>query len=372
MQSDNKPVSIMDVAKAAGVGVGTVSRVINNRPSVSKAANDAVRRAMALLDYTPPPPGRRRGYRMNRQKPSRSEPQIREVIIVLLTNYGIEWILGKAPVFAAVLQGIQSAVEEAGGVLTIRQATTWAQLHGVVKRSKGAPCLMMGEEPPGASPHQLRHAPAVWVMGSAQRFGGDHVQPDHLSLGQMAATHLLARGHRLVAYIGVPISPGYHVSFRGAALQWWLRDQGAEVILLVHPEVITLNATTHQANDAVLAELLEHFCALQPRPTALVVQADVLTPHLYSLLLERGVRPMVDVEILTCNRETAYLSHLKPQPVVLDLQAEAIGRRAVAQVLWRASHPNEPAMRVMIEPLLLVPDGIAPSPAAATGVERQG
>jgi hypothetical protein len=46
---------------------------------------------------------------------------------------------------------------------------------------------------------------------------------------------------------------------------------------------------------------------------------------------------------------------LKPQPVILDLQAEAIGRRAVDQAFWRLSHPTEPAMRLMIEPILLKP-----------------
>lgn len=353
-------ISIVDVAKAANVGVGTVSRVINNRPSVSKSASEAVRRAMTLLDYSPPPPGRRRGYRSNRKKPARAVIRTKEITLIILAEYGIDWVLRKAPVFASVLQGIQSSIEKIGGVLTIRQASTWPQLLTVVRQSKGVPCLIMGEEPPGAPPHQLRHAAAVWVMGSIRRFEGDHVQPDHANLGQMVADYVLEKGHQSAAYLGLPINPHYHVSLRGAAFQSWLEAEGVKVSMLLHPEIIASSITEHHADDEVLGELLDRYCALKPRPTALLLQADVLTPHVYNLLRERGIEPMKDVEILTCNREPAYLSHLKPQPVVLDLQAESIGRRAVEQVLWRATHPNEPSVRVMIEPLLLVPGNLNP------------
>jgi len=53
--------SIVDVAKVAGVCHGTVSRVINSRPGISAKTIDAVRRAMAEVGYIPPPPEKRRG-----------------------------------------------------------------------------------------------------------------------------------------------------------------------------------------------------------------------------------------------------------------------------------------------------------------------
>ncbi len=45
--------SIRDVAHKAGVGIGTVSRVINEHPSVSNKIRDRVQKAMKELDYTP-------------------------------------------------------------------------------------------------------------------------------------------------------------------------------------------------------------------------------------------------------------------------------------------------------------------------------
>lgn len=51
--------TIQDVARAAGVGVGTVSRVLNNHPSVKGSTRETVLRVMAELDYTPNPHARR-------------------------------------------------------------------------------------------------------------------------------------------------------------------------------------------------------------------------------------------------------------------------------------------------------------------------
>jgi DNA-binding LacI/PurR family transcriptional regulator len=329
--------------------------VINQHSSVSREAHDAVQRAMALLNYTPPPPGSRRGARAKSAKPAKGATNHRAVTLILLSAYGLDWIMRKAPVFASVLQGAQTAAQERGAALTIRQASDWDSLLFAVRQSGGSPCLIMGEEPAGEPPNNLRYAPAVWVMGSIRRFEGDHVQPDHFSLGKMAAIHLLSKGHRDAAYIGAPINPMYHVSFRGAAFQWWLEMENARVSMLTHAEIISAGPRDHRANESVLRELIGQLVQTNPRPTGLLLQADILAPHVYELLREHGIRPMQDIEILTCNHEPAYLSHLKPQPAVLDLQAKAIGRQAINQAFWRIEHPNDPSMRIMIEPLLITP-----------------
>ncbi|WP_291422960.1 LacI family DNA-binding transcriptional regulator [Deinococcus sp.] len=51
--------TIQDVARTAGVGVGTVSRVLNNHTAVKHSTREAVLKAIADLDYTPNPHARR-------------------------------------------------------------------------------------------------------------------------------------------------------------------------------------------------------------------------------------------------------------------------------------------------------------------------
>ncbi|UBV43231.1 LacI family DNA-binding transcriptional regulator [Deinococcus taeanensis] len=51
--------TIQDVARHAGVGVGTVSRVLNNHVAVKGATRESVLKAIAELEYTPNPHARR-------------------------------------------------------------------------------------------------------------------------------------------------------------------------------------------------------------------------------------------------------------------------------------------------------------------------
>src|SRR5512136_1614825 len=51
--------TIRDVAKQAGVGLGTVSRVINDSPQVSQATRERVMTAIAALNFVPNPTARR-------------------------------------------------------------------------------------------------------------------------------------------------------------------------------------------------------------------------------------------------------------------------------------------------------------------------
>ncbi|MDV6375877.1 LacI family DNA-binding transcriptional regulator [Deinococcus arenicola] len=54
-----KTPTIQDVAQHAGVGVGTVSRVLNNHTAVKPATRETVLKAIADLNYTPNPHARR-------------------------------------------------------------------------------------------------------------------------------------------------------------------------------------------------------------------------------------------------------------------------------------------------------------------------
>ena len=58
MPSRNGSPPIADVARAAGVSVSTVSRVINDKGDVSPRAREAVRRALATTAYTASPVAR--------------------------------------------------------------------------------------------------------------------------------------------------------------------------------------------------------------------------------------------------------------------------------------------------------------------------
>ncbi|MCB0252739.1 MAG: LacI family DNA-binding transcriptional regulator, partial [Anaerolineae bacterium] len=57
------PVTIYDVAKEAGVGVGTVSRVLNNNPRVSNETRQRVSQVIERLNFHPSPIAQRLSLR---------------------------------------------------------------------------------------------------------------------------------------------------------------------------------------------------------------------------------------------------------------------------------------------------------------------
>ena len=49
----NEKIRIKDIAERAGVSVGTVDRVLHDRPNVSKPAREKVERALKEMNYQP-------------------------------------------------------------------------------------------------------------------------------------------------------------------------------------------------------------------------------------------------------------------------------------------------------------------------------
>jgi len=70
-RSENRPVSLKEVAQAAGVGVATASRALSGRPRVSELARQRVRKAADDLGYRPDPLLAALGSRKFRQSESR-------------------------------------------------------------------------------------------------------------------------------------------------------------------------------------------------------------------------------------------------------------------------------------------------------------
>lgn len=349
--------TVVDVARRAGVGVGTVSRVINNSRHVRPDTAQAVRRAMALLGYQPSPPEQRPGPRHGKRRHATQAAALKDVILLIFGRQGLRWILDCAPVYAYVLEGIETALAQVGRKLVIRQAEDWSPMGHFLRKADAEGLIILGQtDPQEPAPSILMQMPTVWVMGSPRRFAGDHVTADHLQVGALAADYLLAQGHRRCAYLGTEVgSMNYQVGLRCSAFQWRIEDAGGSTLMLVHRDLNIVGAGINAPNEPLLGQMLDQLWSAHPRPTALMLQADMFAPSVYRHLLERGIHPQRDLAIVTCNNERPYLASLQPAPAVIDLQAQAIGHRAVEQLLWRRTHRDEPSQQVLVRPKLLAP-----------------
>jgi LacI family transcriptional regulator len=350
---EKKP-SIIDVALAAGVGVGTASRAINGAPHVSDAALEAVRLAAKRLGYLPRRPEHRPGPRRKTEHAARAPV----VELAIVGRYGLKWFLDCAPVYSYVVDGIESAVGAQGWRLQVVQVPGWSALERPVGgQTPHGRIVLATDDPEDAPGPEAASVPTVWTMGTPRRFRGDLVQPDHLRIGSLAAEHLLERGHRRCAYLGTfPGSPGFLIGVRGDTFRWEIERAGGSVAMLLDARLTVMEQGLNIPHQETLARMIARLVRLRPRPTALFVQSDMFTPIVYRLLLEHGIEPQRDLAIVTCNREPPYLQSLLPAPMVIDLQAEAIGRQAVEQLRWRIEHPTAPVVRVLVQPRMADPD----------------
>jgi len=177
---------IKDVAERAGVAVGTVSRVLNEHPSVTPEVRARVKAVIQELGYRPDPLAR-----SMRSKVSR----LIGIVIPDLTN----------PFFAELVQCAERAAADHGHNVIFmtsfddaaREADRLAQLAG--RKVDGIIIV------PCNSPHAIK-APKGLPLITVDRLLPDHpgVAADHRGGARVAVDYLAKLGHRRIACIAGP------------------------------------------------------------------------------------------------------------------------------------------------------------------------
>lgn len=356
---------MQDVAREAGVGLGTVSRVLNHSPNVDPRTAASVISVASRLGYALPARNRSNSSRARRNGNAKSFPMGCDVMLAVMGLGGLDWILHHAPVYAGVLHGVEAAITEGGGRMVVRQTPGWVEFDKAIHSDAPAGVVVIGSEPGSATERTVAKVPTVWTMGNPLSFHGDHVQPDHFRIGLLAADHCLRRGRRHCAAIGTGIgSPGALVYYRNDSFQWRLQQAGVKPLMLQHRNLVRRRDNEHAVEGVILDKLLAELLAQPVLPMALFLESDILAPAVQQRLIARGVRPGEDIEIITCNNEWPYLAALDPKPTIIDIQPHIIGRRTIEQLRWRTEHPGAPACRIMIEPVLLTNDSNAATPSS--------
>ncbi|MBR0750988.1 LacI family DNA-binding transcriptional regulator [Bradyrhizobium jicamae] len=177
---------IKDVAQRAGVAVGTVSRVLNEHPSVNADVRARVKAVIAELGYRPDP-----FARSMRSKVSR----LIGIVIPDLTN----------PFFAELVQCAErAAADHSHNVIfmssfddAVKEADRLAQLAG--RKVDGIIIV------PCNSPHSIK-APKGLPLITVDRLLADHpgVAADNRGGARIAVDYLAKLGHRRIACIAGP------------------------------------------------------------------------------------------------------------------------------------------------------------------------
>ncbi|MFJ6748713.1 MULTISPECIES: LacI family DNA-binding transcriptional regulator [unclassified Streptomyces] len=184
-------VGIKDVARQAGVSVGTVSNVINRPEMVSEETRHRVRSVIERLGYV-----RSESARQLRAGRSR-------IIALLVLDMG-------NPFFVDVARGAERAARAAGlGVMVCNSAQSSAEeadYLGLFAEQRVRGVLLSPTDATGRNLTAFRRhrIPFVLVDRVAEGAAECSVSVNDVRGGELAAAHLLAAGHRSLAYVSGP------------------------------------------------------------------------------------------------------------------------------------------------------------------------
>lgn len=265
-----------DVARLAGVSVGTVSHVLNHPHRVAPATADRVRRAIEELGFAPDP---------NAQAlAGGTSPMIGFVVIDLANSY-----------FVDMARGAEDAAAEAGMHVLIGNSDLHAERErtylGLFEEARVAGVLLTpmarGAEPwaGGGTRRELV------VLNSAA--GGDRcsVVPDDELGGYLAVRHLVECGRRRLAFAAglLQLAP---IARRLAGARRAVEETGGAVTL----EVLTVGGLRAQHGRQVGADLLARPAG--ERPDGVFAAADLIALGIVQALAGTSVSVPDDLAVV--------------------------------------------------------------------------
>ena len=330
-------IGIKDVAKAAGVSVGTVSNTFNRPQSVAPETRERIHAVVQRLGYV-----RSESARQLRSGSSR-------IIGLLVLDMG-------NPFFVEVARGAERAARDAGlGVMVCNTAQSPAKEAEYIElfieqRVRGV--LVTPADPTGHTLAPLRRhgIPHVMVDRLAEQSQGCSVSVDDVAGGALAAGHLLAQGHRRIAYVSGPQHLQQIKDRRTGALQA-IAAAGLPAETLT--EIPTQHLDIAGGRDAA-ARLL----GLPDRPTAVFCANDLMAVGLQQALFSAGVK--VPDEMAIVGYDDIDFASATAVPLTSVRQPSAdMGRLAAGLLLQEVSADDETETghehrHVVLQPELVV------------------
>ena len=315
---------LLDVANAAGVSLRTASRVLNDDSRVAPATRQRVREAMSDLRFQPDA--------MARSLRAGTDTAI---------GFVVESI--SDPFFAEVIDAVEREMSRHGRsvlVTSTRRDPGWERdVIGRMLQRRIAGLLLCptGEDHAWLEPGRV---PVVLVDRPAPGLAADLVEIDDYRAAFDAAQHLIAHGHRRIAYLGdTPAIPTSAARLRG------YRDAVARSGAEPDERLVNWNCATSQDAAAAVTALL----SIAPPPTAILsatTRASLgVVPALHTAgrtdlaLVAFGDFPMADA--------------LRPAVTVVDHPGPEIGRVAAARLLARLGQPGLPVERIQVPARLI-------------------
>ena len=327
----NRPPTLEEVARRAGLSTGTVSRVINNAQHVSKKARQAVERAIEELGYVP-------------NTAARSLATSRRGAVVLAISSDDPALFANL-FFAEVITGVNAVIEETDLQLMLVLAASERGRDRLTRilQSRGADGVMLlalRENDPLSKVAEEGGVPVVHGGRSLDRTPQWYVDADNRGGARQAVEYLISLGRQRIAtitgqqdmHVGVNRFLGYREALALAGLS---------------DERVVYGDFSEASGASAMATLLDE----HPDLDAVFIASDAMAAGALRVLRERGRDVPNDIAVVGFN-DIVTAQHTQPALTTVRQPIEALGRE-MTRMLVRLINGEQPTSLILPTELVI-------------------
>ncbi|MGW6524216.1 MULTISPECIES: LacI family DNA-binding transcriptional regulator [unclassified Streptomyces] len=327
--------TLEEVAVRAGVGRGTVSRVINNAAGVKASTRRAVQRAVEELGYVPNLAARSLAGRRA------------DAVALVLTEP--DWRQFAEPFFSEIVRSLGDALADTGMQLLLTLVRSDAERQRFLEYARGGRvdgALLVSVHAGDPLPDMLAEARLPTVM-LGRRSGEEHVSyvdADNVGGARSAVAHLLKRGRREIATITGPLDMYVaQCRLRGYREAMATAGQGSERSWVAESDF------TQESGRRAMAELLER----HPEIDGVLAASDTTAVGALQALRAAGRRVPEDVAVIGFD-DFPLAEQTEPRLTTVRQPLEEIGRAMIRLLLEEMEEPAVAWRHVILRTELVV------------------
>lgn len=314
--------TVRDIANAAGVSIGTVSRALKNQRGLSDETRRHVRQVAADL-----------GYDLSRLRSGKA-PRLVFLIHRHHSNFAVN------PFFAEVMHGVEEGCRQFGVASTLLSARQGDAVGKLLKLHEPDALLVAGYfEDEVLTQLTDLGLPLVLVDGSIP--GCAAVNPDNTGGGYQATRHLLDLGRQRIAYISGSLA---HFSIRERSRGY--RRALFEAGVLADPDLEAIappGLDDAEGAAAAMRTLLRR----RVRPDAVFAYNDSAALAAMRVCLNAGLRIPEDIAFVGFDDIPAARYGAIPL-TTLRVDKQELGRTGVEMLVGGGAMPQEMVMPVQL------------------------
>jgi len=331
--------SIKEVARLAGVSITTVSRVINNKGSVSKESVDKVWEAVHLLNYQPNLLAR--SLRSQQSKLlGLLVPDIRNSVFAIIAKH-TEEIASKRGYNLIICNTGEDAEKEK----TYLEILLQRQVEGIIFSRVSDESLLFKTP-------QLSKVPYIVLDRTMEVEEAPTIKLDNYSAGVLAASHLLELGHQKFACISGPLK----IKICRERLSGFLDTLGKKD-LKIRKEFIQEGDFKIEGGRKAMENLL-----VFPRdeyPTAIFIMNDLMAFGAIQIAKEKGLSLPEDISIV--GLDNIPLSEVFSPPLTTVAQPfDEMAKEGVNLLLKLIENKKIRKKLIVIQPKLIIRSSAIP------------